>query len=73
MERYVCRFCIALHVPQLSRPRAQVEAHVRDIHRYPMRSALSILGAKRAAGRQAAELIELAGPVMLVAVPEPVL
>lgn len=77
MERYACKFCIALYglkgaeAAKLPNTRAEAEAHVRTVHGYPQRSAQSILEAKRETGRLAAEIIENSGPVLRIRVITP--
>jgi hypothetical protein len=78
MQRYACKFCIALHglkgrdVPDLPETRAAADAHVATVHGYPKRSALEILGFRTDSknGRIAAKLIEQSGPVVLVTLTE---
>lgn len=71
MQWYACKFCIALYgiAPggrdQLPTDQAAVEAHVREVHQYPERSAKEILGSDGALGL-AALLIENSGPIVTV-------
>lgn len=71
MQWYACKFCIALHGiaagarNSLPTDRGQVEAHVREIHGYPLRSAQDILGSEGGRGL-AARLIENSGPILVV-------
>jgi hypothetical protein len=71
MQWYACKFCIALHgIPPggrnaLPTDRAQVEAHVCEVHDYPAHSAEYILRDRRD-GKLTAELIENSGPVVTV-------
>ena len=70
MIRYACKFCICLYgiqrgeVPGFSHNKAAVEAHVKDVHEYPARSAREVLASRDPdQARIAAQIIEETGAV----------
>jgi hypothetical protein len=71
MQWYACKFCVALYglkgseLHLLPTDRAVVETHLRDVHEYPPKTAVDILGKLGSRGAAAA-VIEISGPILVV-------